>query len=47
MVSQVINGDKIVVCSGWNGHASTSTIDIFHYDRETDSIKRIDNLNES
>ena len=33
LVSQIINGDKIIVSSGWNGHASTNTIDVFHYDK--------------
>lgn len=47
LVSQIINGDKIIVSSGWNGHASTNTIDVFQYDRQSDSIKRIDNLSES
>lgn len=44
LVAQRLQGDKIVVCSGWNGHASSAKIDIFKYDAPTDSVKRMDTL---
>ena len=42
LVAEMINGNRIVVASGWNGHASSSKVDLFSYDASKDSIKRLD-----
>ena len=44
LVAQKLLDDKIVVSSGWNGHASSSKVDIFKYNKNTDSITRLDSL---
>ena len=42
LVAELLEGDRIVVSSGWNGHASSTVIDTFQYDRSKDTIKRLD-----
>mmetsp|Transcript_5532 Transcript_5532/g.9435 ORF Transcript_5532/g.9435 Transcript_5532/m.9435 type:complete len:232 (-) Transcript_5532:21-716(-) len=42
LVAELIGDDLIVVSSGWNGHASSATIDLFRYDKGTKSLTRLD-----
>ena len=52
-VAQLLDGDKIIITNGWNGHASLSDIDIFKYENESISrfgseeplLKTMRNLN--
>ena len=40
--AQLIQGDKIIITNGWNGHASMDDIDIFKYNKDLNSISRYD-----
>ena len=40
--AQLIQGDKIIVTNGWNGHGSMDDIDIFKYDSDQNTIRRYD-----
>ena len=37
-----MNGDQIIICGGWNGHASMNDIDVFKYDKNLNTVKRMD-----
>ena len=39
-VAELIDQDKIIVSNGWNGHASVDDIEVFKFDKTTNSVRR-------
>ena len=44
--AQLIGNDKIVVTSGWSANVALSSIEVFKYDKGSDSVKRFDHNRE-
>ena len=42
-MAERLDNDLIYVCAGWNGHESVDTVDVFKYDKNADTIWRVDN----
>lgn len=38
--SQLLAGDRVIVSNGWNGHESLRDVDLIHFDRSANTLKR-------
>ena len=41
-VCELIDGDKIILAGGWSANKSLTNIDIFKYDKQKDTLRKLD-----